>query len=187
MVLFDHKVKCGAEYVALRVIDNGEKIEVGGGLVLAENSFANNKLGFYVIEDIGETAEKETGLHVGDYVLADRLAIYYKTEPIGILRYNSIIVKTNSDQSKYWPLRNMCFVEQDRNEIQDLGGIFVKSRKDILNIGTITAMNMDSDLIFPFEVGDKVFLTRCDDFVSFGPKNLYIYKHDNIMCKILDY
>lgn len=186
MVRFDRKVKCGADYVALRTIDNGREMDYGG-ILISQSAFSNDKLGFYQVIDIGECAEKEYDVHVGDYVLADRLAIYYRSEPVGIMKCNSVIVKTNKDRSEYYPLLNMCFVEpRDRGQTELDDGIIVQSSKEVLRIGTITAKNMSPDVIFPFEVGDTVLMPESDDFVSFGEKKFHIYKHDKVLCKVLE-
>lgn len=182
---FDKKVKCGAEYVALRVIENGSQIDTGG-IVLTESAYQNNKLGFYQIEDVGETAAKEYGLKVGDYVLADRLSIFYKSEPIGIIKYVNIIVKTNKDRTEWYPLKNMCFVEKVPETVKNEGGIYLRNDSEALQIGKITAKNMSDDVVFPFEVGDKVLLVKGADAIQIGQGITFIYKHDMILCRIED-
>jgi len=182
---FDKKVRCGAEYVALRVIENGSKIN-SGGIVLSESSYSNSKLGFYQIEDVGETASREYGLKVGDYVLADRLSIFYKSEPVGIIKYNNIIVKTNKDRSEWYPLKNMCFVEKTKDPVANNGGIYLQNNSDSLQIGRITAKNMSDDVVFPFEVGDKVLLVKGADTIQIGQSQIFIYKHDMVLCSIED-
>lgn len=185
MIKFDKKVQCGADYVALRVIDNATQLEVDG-IILSESSFVNNKLGFYQIEDVGETAAKEYGLQVGDYVLADRLSIFYKSEPIGIIKYNNIIVKTNKDQSEYYPLKDMCFVNVEKPQIENSGGIYLQNDNERMKTGIITAKNMSKDVVFPFEIGDKVLLVKGADAVQLGNSTIFIYKHDMLLCKIKD-
>lgn len=185
MVKFDKIVKCGADYVALRTLDNASAMNYGG-IYLNATLYSNDKLGFYQVEDIGETAEKEYDVHAGDYVLADRLAIYYRSEPIGIMKCNSVIVKTNKDRSEYYPLLNMCFVEMNNKEPENLDGIYVQAKSDVLRIGTITAKNIAPDVKFPFEVGDKVLMPKADDYVSFGSRDFYIYKYDKVLCKIVE-
>lgn len=182
---FDRKVKCGAEYVALRVIEDGSQIDTGG-IVLSESAYSNNKLGFYIVEDVGETAFNEYGLQKGDYVLADRLSIFYKSEPVGIIKYNNIIVKTNKERTEWFPLKNMCFVEKEKNEVRNDGGIYIQNNSNSLQVGRITAKNMSDDVIFPFEVGDRVLLVKGADAVQIGQGTTFIYKHDMILCKIED-
>ena len=187
MVKFDCKVKCGPEYVALRVVDISEGFQrSAGGIYLAENAFANSKLGMYMVEDIGDVAEKLTDVHKGDYVMADKLAIFYKSEPVGIMRYNSMIVKTDKDKKAYHPLLNMCLVKQDRTEVKQDGGIYIQNRDDILNIGTIIEQNIEDGKDWPFKEGDKVFMSKCSDLVRAGTENIYIYKCEDILCKILE-
>ncbi len=189
MVKFDYKVKCGPEYVALRVVDISEGFQRStGGIYIAENSFANSKLGMYQVEDIGDVAEKLTDVHVGDYVMADKLAIFYKSEPIGIMRYNSMIVKTDANKTAYHPLLNMCLVSQDRTEIKQDGGIYIQNRDDILNIGTLVEQNIDEERMktWPFKAGDKVFMSKCSDLIRAGTENIYIYKCEDVLCKILE-
>lgn len=181
---FNEKVKCGADYVALRVIENGSKIE-SDGILISESGFSNSKLGFYQIEDIGETGKKEYGLKVGDYVLADRLSIFYKSEPIGIIKYNNIIVKTNESKTEFFPLKNMCFIKKSIKKTSEKDGILVVNNNTELQIGEITAKNM-VDVEFPFDVGDKVLLTKGADVIQLGSSEVFIYKHDMILCQILD-
>ena len=186
MVEFDHRVKCGADYVALRVVKPATEEFVMDGIVVAESAFSNSRLGHYLVEDIGEIASRETGVKAGDYVMADRLAIFYKSEPVGIMRYDSIIMLTDPAKGEFKPILNTCFVEQDRTEVKDLGGIFVQNRSSILNIGTLVDKNIAPGIVFPFEIGDKVFMSRHADLVQVDSRNLYIYKHNDVLCKILE-
>ena len=179
MIPFDKKVKCGAEFVALRVISDGKIINFEN-IQLAESANSNEKLGFYIVEDVGETAAKEYGLKVGDYVLADRLSTFYKTEPVCLMEYKNIVVKTNKDRSRYFPIKNSVFVVPDKDENED-SGFFVPSK---LKFGKIVAMNIADDVVFPFSIGDRVLLVKDADYISVGTKELYIYRPQSLICKI---
>ena len=112
-IKFDKKVECNDEFVALRMINNGQNMKIGG-IYVPDTTAQNNRLGHYVIESIGKTAKEEFGLNVGDYVMADKLSSYGHTEPIALMDYKNIICKTNSDKSNYYPLKNMVFVQPDK-------------------------------------------------------------------------
>ena len=45
-------------------------------------------------------------------------------------------------------------------------------------------MNLDKENVGPFKVGSKVMLVKGGDFVQVGEKNIYIYKHDMLICTI---
>lgn len=61
MIQFDKKVKCGPEFVALRVIDKCNNLKIGD-IYVPQTSMSNDRLGFYVIEDIGSKAAEELGV-----------------------------------------------------------------------------------------------------------------------------
>ena len=184
-IQFDKKVKCGPEFVALRILDKCDKIEFGG-IYLPQTTATNMRLGFYVIEDIGSKASEETGLSVGDYVLADRLSSFAHTEPVCLMKYNNIICLTNKDRSKYMPLRNQVFVEHDKKEdVSNVGGVYVQNYTAKLNTGTIISINADDDAALPFEVGDKVMLVKGGDQIDLGDTTFTIYKPDMLICKFV--
>lgn len=182
---FDKKVKCGSEFVALRIIENNEELKIGN-ISLPSMTDANNRLAFCIVEDIGEKAASEYGVKNGDYVLIDRLSTFAHTAPVCMCRYNNIICLTDQTCSVVRPLRNMLFVEQqNHNEVLNINGIYVPGSYDEkLNTGTITAVNFDEDLHSIFKVGDEVILVKGGDYVEFGQHKIYIYKHDMIVCRI---
>jgi len=119
--------------------------------------------------------------------MIDRLATFSHTAPVALLKYENVIVKTNSDRSEFWPLKNMVFVEPDeKDHISKVGNIYVPGYQDKLNIGTITKANIDDEVNFPFSVGNKVIVTKGADVVELGMTKLYIYKHDMIVCSVED-
>lgn len=181
MIYFNKKVKCNATMVALRLIDDGKSVKMDG-FVLSEDAEQNNKLGFYQIVEIGSKAAKEYGLKVGDYVLADRLSTFYKSEPICLMEYNNIIVKTNADRSEYLPMKNMVFVKKDEDPSRDDPFYIPNS----LVTGVITKLNVEESEEFPFTVGDRILMPKKCDVVSLGSEQMYIYRPDTIICKIED-
>lgn len=184
-IKFDKKVKCGAEFVALRIINKCDNLKIGD-IYVPQTSGSNERLGFYLVEDVGTKAAEEYGLRVGDFVLADRLSSFGHTEPIAIMRYNNVICKTDQYQSTFSPLRNMLFVQPtNAEEITNVDGVFVPHYAEKLNTGTIVACNFDKDLNLPFSVGDEVMLVKGGDHIMLGNNDFFIYKHDMLICKFV--
>lgn len=183
---FDKKLTCGPEFVAVRIIENCEDLKIGN-IWLPQTAEANGRLAFAKVENAGSTAFEEYGLKDGDYVMIDRLSTFAHTSPVAALKYNNVICLTDEKQTDYWPLKNMLFVEpEEKDDITKVNNIYVKGYADRLNIGTITKMNCEESLKLPFKVNDRVMLTKGADFVQFGEKKLYIYKHDMIVATIED-
>ena len=185
IIQFDKKVKCGPEFVALRVIDKIENLKMGD-IYIPQTTGENMRLGLYIIEDIGSKASEETNLVVGDYVLADRLSSFAHTEPVCLMKYNNVICKTNKDRSAYIPLRNQVFVQHDKKEdVSNVGGVYVQNYTAKLNTGTIVSINADDDADLPFAVGDKVMLVKGGDQIDLGDTAFTIYKPDMLICKFV--
>lgn len=184
---FDKKLNCGPEFVAVRIIENCEDLKVGS-IWLPQGAEANSRLAFAIVENVGSKAAEEYGIVVGDYVMIDRLSTFAHTAPVAALRYNNVICKTNSDNSEYFPLKNMIFVEPTKHDdISKVNNIYVPGSYDgKLNTGTILKMNCDPELNLPFNVGDKVLLTKGADCVQINQTKLYIYKYDMIVATIQD-
>lgn len=182
---FNKKLTCGSEFVAIRIIENCEDLKVGN-IWLPQTAEANGRLAFGIIENVGDKAAEEYGIKTGDYVMFDRLSTFAHTSPIAATRYNNIICLTNKDQSDYFPLKNMLFVEPDGDtDITKVNNVYVPaSYSERLNTGIVTKMNCEEKL--PCVVGDRVMLTKGADHVQFGEKKIFIYKHDMIVAKIED-
>ena len=186
VIQFDKKCKCGSEFVCVRILENCDNLKVGG-IWLPTGAMANDRLAFCIIEDVGDKAAAEYGLDVGDYVLIDRLSTFAHTYPVALLKYNSVIMKTNKDRTEHYPLRNMLFVEPDEKEaVSNVGGIYLTNYDEKLNLGTILKCNFDKTADVPFKEGDRVMLVKGGDVVQLGEKTIYIYKHDMVICTIED-
>lgn len=186
VIKFDKKCTCGPEFVCVRIIENCDNLKVGN-IYLPSTAESNARLAHCIIEDIGVEAAKTYGLKIGDYVMIDRLSTFAHTSPIALLRYNNVIMKTNSNKSEFWPLKNMVFVEpESKRDVEKIGRIFVTNYEDKLNIGTITKMNCEPELELPFKEGDKVLVTKGADVIKLGMIDIYIYKHDMLIAKIED-
>lgn len=186
IIEFDKKCVCGPEFVCVRILDNCDNLKVGT-LVLPSSIEANGRLAHCIIEDVGAIAAEKHGIKVGDYVMIDRLSTFAHTQPVALLKYDSVIMKTNVDRSEFYPLRNMLFVEPDeKSSIIKVDGIYVPSSADRLNLGTIVKMNCDAELNLPFKENDVVVLTKGADVVSVDNKTIRIYKHDMIVCVVKD-
>lgn len=186
LIKFDKKVICGPEFVAVRIIENCDELKMGN-IWLPGKIEANARIAYCIIEDVGSSAAREYGLKTGDYVVIDRLSTFAHTYPVACLKYNNVICKTNSTFSEFYPLRNMAFVEPDHKDGPDnVGGIYVNNYAEKLHTGTITNINCEADLDLPFEIGDKVMLTKGADIVDLGNTQLYIYKHDMLIAKVIE-
>ena len=186
-IKFDEKVQCGPEFVALRIIDNLEDMQIDG-IWLPDTVEANSRLAHCIVEDVGEIAASEYGLSVGEYVMIDRLSTFAHTAPVCMCKYNNVICRTNKNRTEYHPLRNMIFVEMDeKNDISNIDGIYVENYAHKLNIGYITDEDFTDEVkkTCGFGIGDRVIMTKGPDLVAIGNRILYIYKHDMIVCKVL--
>lgn len=184
-IQFDRKCLPAPDYVVLKVLSQCDKMELDG-IEIPDQAFSNDKLGRYVVEAVGSNAEKEYGLAVGDYVVADRLAAVYPSEPICIMKYINVIAKANWNFTKFFPLKNMVFVVPDKKSVSDVGGILVQNYAKDINTGRIVAINLEEGLDMPYDVGDTVLLSRGADNVQIGGQDFRIYKHDMLVCKIFD-
>ena len=183
---FDKKVKCGPEFVALRIVDNCDDLKVGD-ILLSEGANSNERLARCLIEDVGSKAAAEYGIKAGDYVMIDRLSTFAHTAPVCLTRYNNVICLTDKDGTDYRPLRNMVFVEPDqKDDLTDVGGFFVPNYADKLNTGVIVKANLDEELELPFGEGDRVMLVKGGDFMQAGTRRIHIFKHDMLICRIED-
>lgn len=180
---FNKKCIPASEYVVLRVINRQDKMNLNG-ILIAESAYANDRLGFYQIEEVGKKAAEEYGLKKGDYVVADRLAQCYKTSPIAVMKYVNIIARTNEDNSQFSPLKNMVFVKDEKNTTQNVDGILLNNYSSQIRVGEVVAMNIDPEIEIPFKKGDKVMLSKGGDSFQVGSEHVYIYKYDMIVCKI---
>lgn len=184
---FDKKLECGPEFVAVRIIENCEELKIGS-IWLPQQAESNSRLARAIIENVGSKAKEEYGLEVGEYVMIDRLSTFAHTAPVAALKYNNVICKTNKDGSDYFPLKNMLFVEPEHHEdMSKVNNIYVPGSYDgKLNLGTIIKMNCDPELNLPFNVNDKVMMTKGADVVQIGQTKIHIYKHDMIIATIKD-
>ena len=184
---FDKKCIPTSEYVVLRIINRNDKFNAGG-IMLPQEVFSNDRLAFGKIEEVGKKAFEEYGIKSGDYVVFDRLATAYQTEPVAVIKYVNIIAKTNEDNTTFSPLKNMVFVQDESNTTQNVGGILVNNYNKQLRIGKVVALNLDPEIEkdIPYKKGDTVMLSKGGDSFSVGDQHVFIYKHDMIVCKVED-
>lgn len=181
---FDRKCIPAADYVVLEVINRNDKMEMDG-ILLAQSNYSNDRLGHYKVLEVGSNAAKEYGLKPGDFVVADRLAQTYRTEPVAIMKYVNVIALTDKDATTFSPLKDMVFVQDDANTTQDVDGILVANYNKALKIGKIVAMNVpDRDV--PFKKGDKVMLVKGGDSFTVGSEHVFIYKWDMICAVVTE-
>lgn len=194
MIHFDRDCEPANDIVVLRVIDNDTLSSKNSGFVIGDESLRNLRVGFARIEKIGSLAKEKTGLDVGSWVFYDKLATFYHTEPIALLRYNALIMESNEEKSKYRALGGRCIVQEVIEE-KESGG-FIIPTSDEMKIGVIKSITPPyegEDNTSNFKVGDKILLTKeeCDILHGFKgdssldpSKPILIYKTDAILAKV---
>lgn len=197
MIHFDEDCEPANDIVVLRIIDNDTLSSKNGGFVIGDDSLRNLRVGFAQIEKIGSEAKEKTGLDVGAYVFYDKLATFYHTEPIALLRYNALIMESNPEKTKYKAMAGRCIVQEASLGKEESGG-FIIPTSDEMKIGVIKSITPpyeSTEGAYPFKVGDKILLTKeeCDILHGFKgdasldpTKPIRIYKTDAILAKVND-
>lgn len=181
---FNKKVECGSDFVAVKIIENCDELKIGS-IYIPQSSQQNTRLAFCQIESIGKNAMEKTGCKVGNYVMIDRLATFGHTLPVACLKYDSVICLANEDKTNFFPLKDMLFVEpDDKDDVTNVDGIYMMNYAEKLNLGTIKKIGFEKSESYPFEVGNKVMMTKGADIVQFGEVKIYIYKKDMIICTV---
>lgn len=196
MIHFEKDCEPASDIVVIRIIDSDTLSSKDKGFVIGDETLRNLRVGFAKIEKIGQEAKEKTGLDVGAYVFYDRLATFYHTEPVAMLRWNALIMESNLEKTKYRAMAGRCIVQEVSKE-EEKGG-FIIPTSDEMKIGVIKSITppytMNPDM-YPFKVGDKILLTKeeCDTLHGFKgdseldpSKPILIYKTDAIICKIND-
>lgn len=185
-IQFDKTLKCGADFVSVKIIENGEQQHYGN-IILPDTYEANGRLAFAEVMDVGVNAHEKLGIVVGDYVMIDRLATFAHTAPSAALKYDSVICKANKDKSDFFPLKDTLFVENDqKDETINVGGVYVQNYADRLNTGTILKVGFEANESYPFNVGDHVMMVKGGDMIKLSDKVVHIFKKDMIVCTIED-
>lgn len=185
---FNSKVICATDIVCVRILDNADDMNIDGVYVPKSFGF-NERLAFAKIESLGPKAKSEYGLEVGDYVMIDRLATFGHTQPIAMLTYNNVICKTDANSSDYFPVKDMIFVKADPKTEEKINDIYVVHNEEKIKFGTIVKTNFSEKSDYEkqeFTIGSRIILTKCDDVVYVGEDKLFIYKKENIICKVLE-
>lgn len=183
---FDEKCVPNHDYVVIRVVDNAQLLKAKN-IILSENAFSNEKLAFGKIEAVGKNAAREYKLEPGQYCLFDRLATFYHTEPVCVVKYNNVIVLTNENRSDYFPVGSTLFVDETKEAYENKKGVFVANTEESeIHSGVISKMNLLETQDFPFSIGDKVMLTKGADHVTIDGKQFFIYKPESVIVKIVD-
>lgn len=194
MIHFDKDCEPANDIVVLKVLDNDTLSSKGSGFIIGDDSLRNLRVGFYQIVKIGSMAKEKTGLDVGSYVFADKLASFYHTEPIALMRYNALIMESNAEKTKYRALGGRCIVQEVDAE-KESGG-FIIPTSDEMKIGVIKSITPpyeDEDNASNFKVGDKILLTKDEHDTLHGfkgdssldpAKPILIYKTDAILAKV---
>ena len=99
MIHFDKDCEPANDIVVLRIIDNDTLSSKSTGFVIGDETLRNLRVGFAKIEKIGKEAKEKTGLDAGAYVFYDKLATFYHTEPVAMLRWNALIMESNLEKT----------------------------------------------------------------------------------------
>lgn len=185
-IQFDKKLKCGNDFVAVRVIDVQNEVKVGN-VYLPDTYAENGRLAHCRVEDVGATAKEKLGIEIGDYVMIDRLATFAWTAPSAALKYDSVICKTNEDKTEFFPLKDTLFVEPDQKDnMTEVNGLIIANYDKRLNLGTVTKVGFEKSDEYPFAPGDKVMLVKGGDLLDTGDVKIHIFKKDMIVCTVED-
>lgn len=195
MIYFNNEnLTPATDCVVIRITDSDTLASQSSGFVIGEESMRNMRVGFAQVLKLGSEAKERTGLSEGSWVYYDKLSTFYHTEPIAVLRYNGLIMETNKEKTKYRALEGRVIVQESK-ESEDSNNVFVIPTSKEMKIGIIKSITppFDGTKEVPFSVGDRILLTKdeCDELHGFtGDKDLdpslpiYIYKTENIICKI---
>ena len=183
---FNKKLTCGNDFVAVTVIDLQNEAKAGG-IYLPDSIESNGRLAFCKVDNVGKHAEDILGIAPGDYVMIDRLATFAWTAPTAVLKYDSVIMKTNETMTEFYPLKDTMFVVPDKKPHQsEVGNLIVLNYEKRLNLGTITKMGFETSEEYPFKPGDRVMLVKGGDEVQAGNSRVCIFKKDMIVCTVED-
>ena len=181
MIHFDAKLVPAPEMVVLREL---EKANVSkGGFYLSDDALKNARSGFCVVEAVGSVAFDKTKLKRGDYVYADRLASYYHTEPIMVMKWDNILLLTDENKSNLSTMPGWVLMTMAKEE-----SAFVLATEDASSVrhGIVKSINYGDTKIenCPFSAGDDVLITRqCDIYDGFGPERLVAMKISEVIAR----
>lgn len=194
MIYFDKDCEPANDIVVLKILDNDTLSSKSTGFIIGDESLRNLRVGFAQIIKIGSEAKVKTNLKEGYWVFFDKLATFYHTEPIALIRYNGLIMESNEEKTSYRALGGRCIVQEVKKEDNSSG--FVLSNDEEMKIGVIKSITPPYEGIdnaSNFKVGDKVLLTNEESDELHGFKGdstldpslpIYIYKTNAIICKI---
>lgn len=158
-----------------------------GDIYVPTSIAANGRLAHCRVDNVGKNAAEKTGIKPGDYVMIDRLATFAWTVPTAALKFDSVICITNEKKTDFWPLKDRAFIIPDqKDDISNVGGIYVKGYSNRLNTGTITKTNFDKTTEYPFEVGQHVMLVKGGDVIEVAGNPIHVFSKDMIVCVVED-
>lgn len=178
-------LKCASVNKVILAAKSANSDRIVNGLILPSSIDKNERLHVYQITDISKYASEQTGVVVGDFVLVDMLARFYDTFPVSVVSVENIVCKcSNYEMDNIQPLNNQIFVEQEPVSETDISGL--KILTDLTATGIITAINKTDIKRDCFNIGDRILLTKCDIFLMYRNKKIFIYNSENIIAKIKD-
>lgn len=181
-IKFDKKLKCGPDYVAVRILDNAEDIKVGS-IYLSKDIAVNSRMALARVEDSGSEAQKVRGIMPGDYVFIDRLSTYGHTFPVAALRYDNVLAKSDETRKAFRPLLGMLIVEEVKTESK-VGQIYVPGYSDKLKTGKVIEANLTPECKIDVKPGDEIILASKSDIVELDGKTHRCYKEEDLVAVI---
>ena len=132
----------------------------------------------------------------------DKLATFYHTEPVALIRYNALIMETNAERTAYRAMGGRCIVQEaDKAKAEDkkTTGFIIPDKEDEMRIGVIKSITPpyegEENNASGFKVGDKSLLRKDERDVLHGfngdkgldpSKPIYIYRTSAIIAKVND-
>ena len=186
MIELDCKLTPAPEMVILRELE--ETTVSTGGFFLSEGSFSNSRMGFFLVEAVGEVAKEETSLKPGDYVFADRLASHYHTSPVCVMRWNNVLLITDERRSRLDTLPGWALIKETDDDSSDADSpkfLVTGTNNAKIRHGVVRSINWGSSEHKPFAVGDDVMITsQCDVYDGLSDGRLIAMKITEIVARI---
>ena len=159
--------------IEAKVFDDVQKT---GALIRSAKRDLNYRMYYYKVVKIGAIAEKEIGVHVGDYIFVDMLARYADTFPISFIDYHNVLFKTNDTGTAIKALKNRVIVRivEPKEMINQFGFI---QKTDIDPYGEVVSIG-ETDNNRNIKLGDKLGIVNNDDTITYVLKNVKYFDYN---------
>lgn len=153
-----------------------DEVQKTGALIRSAKRDLNYRMYYYKIVKIGSIAEKEIGVHVGDYIFVDMLARYADTFPISFIDYHNVLFKTNDIGTAIEALKDRVIVKiiEPKEMINQFGFI---QKTDIDPYGEVVSIG-ETDNNRNIKLGDKLGIVNNDDTITYVLKNVKYFDYN---------